>query len=272
MSHHRSPRHPQPAEKRRPPTRSERPQLPQRTRRRESMDRRTLGQDRRNQQRPRTASHTSSRIRKASRRRRSLGSRRTAPLHTLRWRRTSRQMDRHRLDLPPLPRPRSHPKEAMKCATAHTSISNARTAPNRRSAHITLCYRHPKTDHTEMRHGAVPAHSAHMSSQCAVARARTEYGAPRAGRPRHTHWYTKIMAQGRHGRPWRRIRAQVLATSTQCWICGHPGADTVDHIIPLSLGGDPLDIANLRPAHHSCNSRRGNKISPPRPTNTSRRW
>jgi 5-methylcytosine-specific restriction endonuclease McrA len=34
----------------------------------------------------------------------------------------------------------------------------------------------------------------------------------------------------------------------ECWLCHQEGADTIDHILPISLGGgDELD--NLRPAH-----------------------
>lgn len=77
-------------------------------------------------------------------------------------------------------------------------------------------------------------------------------------------------SKGRTGRPWRRIRAQVLAESQLCWICGHGAADTVDHVIPLSKGGDPLDPANLRPAHgvngcpvcrRKCNSSKGAHVT-----------
>jgi 5-methylcytosine-specific restriction endonuclease McrA len=45
---------------------------------------------------------------------------------------------------------------------------------------------------------------------------------------------------------------------TTCHLCGRPGADTVDHLIPTSV--DPTlrwDIGNVRPAHLSCNSERG---------------
>lgn len=79
-------------------------------------------------------------------------------------------------------------------------------------------------------------------------------------------------SKGRTGRPWRRVRAQVLAVSDVCHLCGKPGADTVDHVIPLSLGGPPLDPANLRPAHSRCNSRRGNRMTARPPLNTSRQW
>jgi hypothetical protein len=81
--------------------------------------------------------------------------------------------------------------------------------------------------------------------------------------------------KGRSGRPWRRLRAQILGDSDVCWWCGHGGADAVDHVIPLSRGGPPLDPANLRPIHGvagcphpgcglRCNSVRGDRLSPPR--------
>lgn len=34
-----------------------------------------------------------------------------------------------------------------------------------------------------------------------------------------------------------------------CHLCGHPGADAADHVVPLSRGGAD-DLSNLRPAHH----------------------
>lgn len=88
---------------------------------------------------------------------------------------------------------------------------------------------------------------------------------PRAQRPA---WQPDAATRrGRWGRPWRRARAQVLARSTVCWICGHDGADSADHITPLALGGDPLDPDNLAPAHHQpcpicgkrCNTARGTR-------------
>lgn len=42
-----------------------------------------------------------------------------------------------------------------------------------------------------------------------------------------------------------------------CHLCGHPGADTVDHLKPVSrYPALRWDIDNARPAHRSCNSRR----------------
>lgn len=34
----------------------------------------------------------------------------------------------------------------------------------------------------------------------------------------------------------------------------------LDEIIPVSRGGDPLDIDNVAPAHRCCNQRKGNKL------------
>lgn len=45
------------------------------------------------------------------------------------------------------------------------------------------------------------------------------------------------------------MRAAILKESDICWLCGRPGADTIDHVIPLAKGGPPLDRQNLRPAH-----------------------
>lgn len=85
----------------------------------------------------------------------------------------------------------------------------------------------------------------------------------------------------RNGRPYRRLVAAVKAMGDPCWLCGHnisPGLDarhrmsfTLDHLVPLSRGGDLLDPANARSAHRACNSARGNRTSPPRFT-ASRRW
>lgn len=42
-----------------------------------------------------------------------------------------------------------------------------------------------------------------------------------------------------------------------CHLCGRPGADTADHVVPRSKGGAVFDLANGRPAHKRCNSKRG---------------
>lgn len=74
------------------------------------------------------------------------------------------------------------------------------------------------------------------------------------------------------GHRWRTLRAQVLAASTVCGICGKPGAGTVDHIVPVNRGGDPYDLANLQPAHARCNYRKGDRMPKPPTTRPSRDW
>lgn len=69
---------------------------------------------------------------------------------------------------------------------------------------------------------------------------------------------------GRSGAAWLRLQAQVYAEETHCWWCGkwvdqsldrrHRMSRTVDHVLELWEGGDPLDRANCRLAHRRCNS------------------
>ena len=40
----------------------------------------------------------------------------------------------------------------------------------------------------------------------------------------------------------------------------HPLAPTVDHIIPVSLGGHPSALSNLQLAHWYCNRQKSNKL------------
>jgi len=62
--------------------------------------------------------------------------------------------------------------------------------------------------------------------------------------------------RGRGGRPWRRLRAQVLQEAgylCQCPLCKGSAlpllADEVDHIIPLSQGGTDA-LENLQVINH----------------------
>lgn len=52
---------------------------------------------------------------------------------------------------------------------------------------------------------------------------------------------------------WTRTRAAVLTDHHGiCHLCGHAGADHVDHVIARSRGGSD-DPVNLRPIHgHAC--------------------
>lgn len=68
----------------------------------------------------------------------------------------------------------------------------------------------------------------------------------------------------------RKIRARIKAMGLPCALCGapidyslpakDPMSFEVDEIIPVSLGGDHLDINNCQPAHRICNERKGNKL------------
>ena len=65
-------------------------------------------------------------------------------------------------------------------------------------------------------------------------------------------------------------RKIILATQSICAICGkpvdkslkspHPMSATIDHIIPVSRGGDLSDPENLQLAHRGCNRKKSDKI------------
>jgi 5-methylcytosine-specific restriction endonuclease McrA len=82
---------------------------------------------------------------------------------------------------------------------------------------------------------------------------------------------------GRQGSRWRKAQAECMATGAAilapCCLCGQPIdytftraypnhrlAGTVHHLTGLAQGGDPLDAANLAPAHRGCNTRESNRI------------
>ncbi|QGX08246.1 HNH endonuclease [Janibacter melonis] len=47
----------------------------------------------------------------------------------------------------------------------------------------------------------------------------------------------------------QRNKALLAASSGICHLCGHPGADCMDHVVPLYLDGED-EPHNMRPAHH----------------------
>ena len=72
----------------------------------------------------------------------------------------------------------------------------------------------------------------------------------------------------RSGHRWRMAYARLKAQRRGCWICrvfgrpdaidyGLPPRDpmgfSADHLIPVSKGGDPYDMANLDATHLRCN-------------------
>ena len=66
-----------------------------------------------------------------------------------------------------------------------------------------------------------------------------------------------------------KLRARVADEGLPCHLCGrdidyslpagHPMSFELDEIVPVSKGGDPLDRANVAPAHRACNQARGNR-------------
>ena len=64
------------------------------------------------------------------------------------------------------------------------------------------------------------------------------------------------------GAAWRQLRRQVLLEcGTTCRYCAVDCSDdpTVDHIVPVSRGGEPLDARNLTVACRRCNSAKGGR-------------
>ena len=52
---------------------------------------------------------------------------------------------------------------------------------------------------------------------------------------------------GRKGRPWRRLREQVLREEPVCYLCHRRPSTQVDHLWPLSLYPDLAHVrSNLR--------------------------
>jgi 5-methylcytosine-specific restriction endonuclease McrA len=83
-------------------------------------------------------------------------------------------------------------------------------------------------------------------------------------------------------RQYRKALRHVQATGPTCWLCSHPGSDSLDHRLPASLFPElRADPANWVPAHGvkgcpvcgvKCQQVRGNRMSMPTPSPRSRRW
>ena len=76
-------------------------------------------------------------------------------------------------------------------------------------------------------------------------------------------------------RAWRAVRQQVL--ERDAYVCMIRGAKCtgvatqVDHITPLSEGGAPYDMANLRGACRACNAAAGGRAALAKRHNKNRR-
>ena len=66
----------------------------------------------------------------------------------------------------------------------------------------------------------------------------------------------------RDPRDQRKYKAQRLKVlQLNGWVCHYCGQDanTVDHIIPIVKGGDPMSMDNMVPACKRCNSSKGSR-------------
>jgi 5-methylcytosine-specific restriction endonuclease McrA len=82
---------------------------------------------------------------------------------------------------------------------------------------------------------------------------------------RRTRAYRRRGGTGERPRKQPLVNLAALANrdGCKCALCGkrvdltlthpHPMFATVDHVVPISHGGDPLDPANCRVVHLSCN-------------------
>lgn len=66
------------------------------------------------------------------------------------------------------------------------------------------------------------------------------------------------------GHRWRQTKQRIIRRDHGlCHLCGRPGADSADHLIPESHGGARYDPANLAAVHHQvwprCNRIRGDR-------------
>ena len=72
---------------------------------------------------------------------------------------------------------------------------------------------------------------------------------------------------------FKKARKIIYASQTNCGICGRPvdfnkkfpdpWSATLDHIIPVSKGGDPAALENLQLAHLQCNRQKASKLYAP---------
>lgn len=94
---------------------------------------------------------------------------------------------------------------------------------------------------------------------------------PKRNRPDH---------DGKHRPQYERNKKIIFASQNICAICGkpvdfsipypNPMCATVDHIIPIAMGGHPSDLENLQLAHFKCNREKGQSTAPQKTPSPSR--
>lgn len=101
---------------------------------------------------------------------------------------------------------------------------------------------------------------------------RESLGGPRGSRCQPcTLAYNRELVKRRSGAyaDPRYKAARNALRGARCWICGELGSDSVDHEIPLALGGTNA-ASNLKPAHLDCNIGRGIREVPGRTEGVTR--
>lgn len=53
---------------------------------------------------------------------------------------------------------------------------------------------------------------------------------------------------------WAKTRRRILRNTTVCYLCGLPGSEEVDHVVPRHKGGG--EDENLAPVHRSCHAKK----------------
>lgn len=76
--------------------------------------------------------------------------------------------------------------------------------------------------------------------------------------------------EGPQRQVYERNRKRIFAMYNTCALCGRPVdfslkypdpmSATIDHIVPISLGGSPIDLENLQLAHSACNVKKSAKL------------
>ena len=74
-------------------------------------------------------------------------------------------------------------------------------------------------------------------------------------------------------RRWARVRREVLERDGyRCQGCGKAGVLEVDHVVPVSAGGDRWDLANLQALCRGCHIAKTRNETGPRPSPARERW
>lgn len=69
---------------------------------------------------------------------------------------------------------------------------------------------------------------------------------------------------------WKSLEKTLRKEDTVCYLCGgmvfvntphgYAYSPVIEHIVPISRGGDPMDRDNVALCHYVCNSKKGDKL------------